>query len=69
LRAADEDIGALTILLLITGRGLGLWVANGELEVRITLVSITVMLVLLAGEVRAAVSDVVYYFKNKNDPK
>jgi hypothetical protein len=65
----SANIGALTILLLLAGRGLGLWVANGELEVRITLVALTVMLVLLADEVKASVSDLVDYFKNKNDLK
>src|SRR5580700_6537718 len=40
--------GVLTILLMLAGQALGLWVANGRAEMRITQVFVLVMLFLLA---------------------
>jgi hypothetical protein len=65
----SANIGALTILLLLAGRGLGLWTADGQAEVRITLIFLIFMLVLLYEEMRAAVLYLVSYFKNKGDLK
>ena len=59
-------IGALALSLLLAGRRLGFWAANGQAEQRIILFYLTVMLVLLYEDMKAAVLDLVSYFKNKN---
>ncbi len=69
LVAAMGFVGTLTILLMLAGQGLGLWVANGRAEQRITQVFILGMLFLLADEVKAGVLDLVSYFKNKDGSK
>jgi len=62
-------VGVLIILLMRAGEGLGLWVANGRAEVRITQVFVLGMLFLLAEELKAAVLDLVSYFRNKDGSK
>jgi hypothetical protein len=62
-------MSALAILLMLVGRGLKLWVANGQAEMRITLITLILVVVLLSEEIKANVLDLVSYFKNKNDLK
>jgi hypothetical protein len=69
LLAAMGFVGALIILLMLAGEGLGLWVANGRAEERITQVFVFGMLFLLAEELKTAVLDLVSYFKNRDGSK
>ncbi|MGC1782326.1 MAG: hypothetical protein WA708_07400 [Acidobacteriaceae bacterium] len=65
-------MGALatgTILLMSAGRGLGLWVASGRAEERITLAFVVTMLVLVVDGLKASVLDLISYFKDKNGLK
>ena len=48
---------------------MGLWVANGQAELRVTEICLILLVVLLAEEIKADVLDWVFYFKNKNDLK
>ena len=59
-------MAALTILLMLAGRGMGLWVANGRVEERITLIFLVLMVVLFSEEIRTNMLDLVAYFKNKS---
>jgi hypothetical protein len=61
--------GVLTILLMLAGQALGLWVANGRAEMRITQVFVLVMLFLLADELKTSILDLISYFKNKDGSK
>ena len=62
-------MGALALSLILAGRGLGYWAANGQAEQRITEIFLIVMLVLLYGDMKTAVLDLVSYFKNKDSLK
>lgn len=59
--------GVLTLLLMLAGQSLGLWVANGQAERRISGVFALVMLLVMADALKALILDLVSFFKNKDD--
>jgi hypothetical protein len=67
LLAITGFVGTLTILLMLAGQRLGLWVANGRAEERIAKFFIFGMLLLMADALKTSVLDLVSYFKNKRN--
>jgi len=62
-------VGVLILLLMSAGQGLGLWVANGLAEKRITEVFVLGMLFVMVEELKTAVLNLVSYYKNKDGSK
>jgi hypothetical protein len=62
-------VGTGALILISTGRFLGIWAANGRAEGRITLIVAVAMLLFLVETLKTAVLDLVSYFKNKNGTK
>jgi hypothetical protein len=69
LLAAMGFVGTLIILVMLAGQGLGLWVANGRAEERITQLFVFGILFLLVEQLKTAVIDLVSYYKNKVSSK
>jgi len=59
----------LILLVMWAGQALGLWAENGRAEQRIVGVTILVMLLVMADQLKAATIDLVSYFKNKDDDR
>jgi hypothetical protein len=62
-------LGAGAVLLIEAGQKLGLWIADGQAEERITLTVLVVMLLIMSDWLKSAVSDLISNFKNKNGQK